>query len=115
MNSPGQYPPNYVNGHDSLALGTTLGRLIHGQEQTIVILNRIDDRLGQNGEAMVDVLKAMEIKLQNPPPSPTPPPKSSDRLTGKDWAQIILAAGLIIAALVGKSPVLEKIVPLVMK
>jgi len=116
MRSQSPSQSSYVNGHDSLALGTTLGRLMHGQEQTIVILHRIDERLGQNGEAMVDVLKAMEVKLGQPPVQvPPPPTPKQERLTGKDWAQIILAAGLIAAALLGKAPVLEKVVPLIVK
>lgn len=108
--------PSYMNGHDSLALGTTLGRLMHGQEQTIVILNRIDQRLERNGEVMVEVLQTMDQKHQpqGPPPS-TPPPDRHDRLTGRDWAQIILAAALILTALLGKAPIMEKIVPMIIK
>jgi len=115
-------PPSqsYVNGHDSLALGTTLGRLMHGQEQTIVILNRIDQRLERNGEAMVEVLQSMEQKHQSsvPPPAPPtapPPPERQDRLTGRDWAQIILAIGLILTAAFSKTPIMEKVVPLILK
>lgn len=75
---PGPYPHSAVPGHDSLALGTTLGRLLAGQERTIFL-----------HEKTLQELQALPSRLAAalPPPSVAPMPAASPSL--HDWMQTV--------------------------
>jgi len=81
-----------TQGHDSLALGSMLGRLEAGQERTIYVLELIHGRL----EDLPDRL-AQKI------PAPSSPPPS-EQLTLRDWMQLAIAGIVIGMALAGRIP-----------
>ena len=120
----GAYPQSWhppsppATGHDSLALGTTLGQLLAGQERTIFVLELIHSRLVENSQLMADRLPEAGSPAAAPPapaaPAPLPPASSLERMTVRDWVQIGLAIGVVLAALAGRVP-LDKALPLVLK
>lgn len=96
---PPTSPPPYhhgggANGHDSLALGTTLGRLLSGQDRTIFVLELINSKLEELPEKIAERLPQ--------PPAPPAPPDPADRMTWRDWMQIGIALLVIAGALTGK-------------
>lgn len=122
----GGYPPTWppsspppapvINGHDSLALGTTLGQLMAGQERTIYVLELIHARLVTNSEILADRLPERSERQPETAPSPSAPPAPppGEPMTARDWAQICIAVVVVSAAIADKLP-LEQVLPLVLK
>lgn len=99
---PGPYPHSAVPGNDSLALGTTLGRLLAGQERTIFL-----------HEKTLQELQALPSRLAAalPPPAASMPPSSPSL---HDWMQtvreilkLLLPLALLGAIITGKLTWLE--------
>lgn len=93
-----------ASGHD-LALGTTLGQLLAGQERTIFILEMIHTRLAENADIM-------EKRL--PEKTPLASEEKRDPMSVRDWVQIGIAVFVVLAALSGKVP-LKEAIPLIGK
>lgn len=126
---PPSYPTHWqTNGHQhhDLALGTTLGQLLAGQERQIYIselhtreLAKIHDRLEDLPERMAQAMPAPPPAL---PPQPTATFPSSPAPSQGLWSsltpfqrlQVVMAALVVALALAAKVP-LEKVLPMALK
>lgn len=101
------YPPSpHVNESESMLLGSFLGELLMGQAQTVQVLTaqtevlrEIRSQLSANAALMAERLHA--------PTAPSPAP--GERMTWRDWSQIVIAGLVVGGALAGKIPLKDAI------
>lgn len=95
------YPPPTSGTHDNLALGTTLGQLLAGQDRQLFLQELIVAEL----RALPERIAAL---IPTPPPPPPPGPTLSDHLAAmREILKLMIPLGLIALVAMGRLTVFE--------